>query len=121
MLCVHRSHKSELVSHSVRLTHLNRSNIFKVIIIIIMIKMIIILMILLLIIFIKTVLIIIAIIIAIIIIISLLSSRALSRGEVGSPDPSSPKVSVVCIFWHHPQFPHVPVDKIAPSPSGSAS
>ena len=33
----------------------------------------------------------------------------------------SPKVSVVCIFWHHSQFPHVPVHKIAPSPSGSAS
>ena len=49
------------------------------------------------------------------------TSRALSRGGVGGPDPSTPKVSVVCIFWHHPQFPHVPVHKIAPSPSGSAS
>ena len=47
--------------------------------------------------------------------------RALSRGGVGGPDPSSPKVSVVCIFWHHPQFPHVPVHNIAPSPCGSAS
>ena len=49
------------------------------------------------------------------------TSRALSRGGVGGPDPSSPKVSVGCIFWHHPQFPHVTVHKIAPSPSGSAS
>ena len=49
------------------------------------------------------------------------TSRALSRGGVGGPDPSFPKVSVVCIFWHHPQFSHVPVHKIAPSPSGSAS
>ena len=49
------------------------------------------------------------------------TSCALSWGGVGGPDPSSPKVSVVCIFWHHPQFPHVPVHKIAPSPSGSAS
>ena len=40
---------------------------------------------------------------------------------LGGPDPSSPKVSVVCIFWHHPQFSHVPVHKITPSPSGSAS
>ena len=53
--------------------------------------------------------------------LSLITSRALFRGGVGGPDPSSPKVSVVCIFWHHPQFPHVPVHKIAPSPSGSAS
>ena len=50
-----------------------------------------------------------------------LSSRALSRGGVGGQDPSSSKVSVVCIFWHHPQFPHVLVHKIAPSPFGSAS
>ena len=42
----------------------------------------------------------------------LLTSHALSRGGVGGPDPSSPKVSAVCIFWHHPQFPHVPVHKI---------
>ena len=49
------------------------------------------------------------------------TSCALSRGGVGGPDPSSPKVSVVCIFWHHPQFPHVPIHKIAPSPFGSAS
>ena len=49
------------------------------------------------------------------------TSRALSWGGVVGPDPSSQKVSVVRIFWHHPQFPHVPVQKIAPSPSGSAS
>ena len=49
------------------------------------------------------------------------TSCALSRGGVGGPDPSSPKVSVVCIFCHHPQFPHVPIHKIAPSPFGSAS
>ena len=49
------------------------------------------------------------------------TSRALSRGGVGGPDPSSPNVYVVCIFWHLPQFPHVQVHKIAPSPSGSAS
>ena len=39
-------------------------------------------------------------------------------GGVGGSDPSSLNVSVVCIFWHHPQFSHVPVHKIAPSPSG---
>ena len=49
------------------------------------------------------------------------TSCALSRGGVGGPDPSSPKVSVVCIFWLHPQFSYVPVHKIAPSPFGSAS
>ena len=50
-----------------------------------------------------------------------ITSCALSRGGIGGPDPSSPKFSVVCIFWHHPHFLQVPVHKIAPSPSGSAS
>ena len=47
------------------------------------------------------------------------SSRALSRGGACGSDPLSPKVFVACIFWHHPQFAHVPVQKIAPSPSRS--
>ena len=49
------------------------------------------------------------------------TSCALSCGGVGGPEGSSIKVSVVCIFWHHPQFSHVPVHKITPFPSWSAS